>query len=85
MSWPTLHYCSAQTSPSIIRLKNEMRGVCTTCGREESSTQYSRGETRGKRQFGRPRRRQEDDITVYLQEVGYGENDWIYLIDSDRC
>jgi len=39
----------------------------------------------GKRQFGRPRRRQEDDITVYLQEVGYGENDWIYLIDSDRC
>jgi hypothetical protein len=30
-----------------------------------------------KRPLGRPRRRWEDNIKVYLQEVGYGGIDWI--------
>jgi len=33
----------------------------------------------GKRPFGRPRRRWEDDIKVGLQEVGCGGGDWIEL------
>jgi len=34
---------------------------------------------RGKRPFGRPRRRWEDNIKMYLQEVGCGGMDWIEL------
>jgi len=38
-----------------------------------------------KRPLGRPRRRWEDKITVYLQEVGCGGVDWIELAqDRDR-
>jgi hypothetical protein len=33
----------------------------------------------GKRQLGRPRRRWEDNIKMDLQEVGYGDIDWIEL------
>jgi len=33
----------------------------------------------GKRTFGRPRRRWEDNNKMDLQEVGYGVMDWIEL------
>jgi hypothetical protein len=33
----------------------------------------------GKRPLGRPRRRWEDNIKMYLQEVGCGGMDWIKL------
>ena len=43
------------------------------------------GKDEGKRAFGRPRRRLEDNIKVYLQEVGCGVMDWIELAhDWDR-
>jgi hypothetical protein len=32
------------------------------------------GKPEGKRPLGRPRRRREDNIKMYLQEVGYGLN-----------
>jgi hypothetical protein len=39
----------------------------------------------GKRPLGRPRRRWEDNVRVYLQEVGCGCEDWIGLAqDRDR-
>jgi hypothetical protein len=39
----------------------------------------------GKRPLGRPRHRWEDNIMMYLQEVGYGCMDWIELAqDTDR-
>ena len=39
----------------------------------------------GKRPLGRPRRRWEDNIKMYLQEVGCGVTDWIELAqDRDR-
>jgi hypothetical protein len=34
---------------------------------------------KGKRQFGIPRRRREDNIKMDLQEVGYEGMDWIEL------
>jgi len=37
------------------------------------------GKPEGKRPFGRPRRRWEDNIKVDLQEVGCGDMDWIKL------
>ena len=38
-----------------------------------------------KKPLGRPRRRWEDNIKMDLQELGYGELDWIELAqDRDR-
>jgi len=43
------------------------------------------GNSEGKRQLGRPKRRWEDNIKMDLQEVGYGCRDWIELAqDRDR-
>ena len=42
------------------------------------------GKPEGKRSLGRPRRRWEDNIKMYLQEVG-GGGDWMELAqDRDR-
>jgi hypothetical protein len=39
----------------------------------------------GKRTLGKPRRRWEDNIKMYLKEMGCGGMDWIELAqDSDR-
>jgi hypothetical protein len=39
----------------------------------------------GKRPLGRPRRRWEDNVKIYLQELGCGVMDWIELAqDKDR-
>jgi hypothetical protein len=37
------------------------------------------GKPEGKRPMGRPRRRWEDNIKTYLQEVGGGRGDWMEL------
>jgi len=43
------------------------------------------GKREGKRPLGRPRRRWEDNIKIELQEVGFGDKDWIDLAqDRDR-
>ena len=40
------------------------------------------GKPEGKRPFGRPRCRWEDNIKVDLQEVGCGGTDWIELAED---
>jgi len=53
----------------------EWRGVCRVLV----------GKPEEKRPLGRPRRRWEDNIKMYLQEVGCGDMDWIELAqDRDR-
>ena len=43
------------------------------------------GQPEGKRPLGRPRRRWEDNIKMYLQEVGGNCGDWMELAqDRDR-
>jgi ribosome biogenesis protein Nip4 len=43
------------------------------------------GKTEGKRPLRKPRRRWEDNIKMYLQEVGCGGMEWIDLVqDRDR-
>jgi hypothetical protein len=41
------------------------------------------GKPEGKSPLGRPRRRWEDNIKIYLQEGGCGVTDWVEL-DQDR-
>jgi hypothetical protein len=43
------------------------------------------GKLEGRRQFGRPSRRWEDNIKMGIREVGWGSMDWISLAqDSNR-
>jgi hypothetical protein len=43
------------------------------------------GKPEGKRPLERPRRNWENNVTVYLQEVGAGRGDWMELAqDRDR-
>jgi hypothetical protein len=43
------------------------------------------GKPEGRRPLGRPRHRWEDNIKMYLREVGWGGADWIDLAqDRDR-
>jgi hypothetical protein len=43
------------------------------------------GKPEGRRPLGRPRRRWEDNIKMYLREVGCGGADWVDLAqDRDR-
>jgi hypothetical protein len=43
------------------------------------------GKPEGRRPLGRPRHRWEDNILMYLWEIGFGDVDWIHLAqDGDR-
>jgi hypothetical protein len=43
------------------------------------------GRPDGRRPLGRPRHRWEDNIRMYLEEIGFGDVDWIHLVqDRDR-
>ena len=53
-------------------------------GEERSEHRVLVGKPEGKRTLGRPRRRWEDNIKMYLREVG-GGGDWMELAqDRDR-
>jgi hypothetical protein len=41
------------------------------------------GKVEGKRYLGRSKRRWEDDIKMYIREIGWGSLDWIDL-SQDR-
>jgi len=60
-----------------------MGGACSTYGGEKRCVYDFGGETLGKRQFGRPRRRWEDNIKTDPQEVAWTDMDCIYL-SQDR-
>jgi hypothetical protein len=43
------------------------------------------GRPEGRRPLGRPRRRWENNIKMYLREIGFGDVDWIHWAqDRDR-
>ena len=57
----------------------------TVGGGERRVQSFGAGKPEGKRPLGRPRRRWEDNIKMYLQEVGCGVMDWIELAqDRDK-
>jgi len=61
-----------------------MGGACRAYGKR-GVYRVLVGTPEGNRQLGRTRRRKEDTIKMYLQEVGCGCMDWIELAeDTDR-
>jgi hypothetical protein len=48
---------------------NEMGGACGTCGREDRYIQDLVGKPEEKRPLGKPRRRWEDNIKMYFEDV----------------
>ena len=60
-----------------------MGGACSAYGGEERCIQVLVGIAEGKRHLGRPRRRCEDNIKTYLQEVVCGDRDrWRALVNA---
>jgi len=77
------------SSPNIVRVikSRRMRGAghVARMGDRRNVYKVLVGKPEGKRPLGRPRRRQEDNIKMDLQEVGYGGVEWIRLAqDWDR-
>jgi hypothetical protein len=62
-----------------------MGGACSADGEERGLYRVLVGKLEGKRPLGRRRRRWEDNIRMYVQEVGCGGMDLIELAqDRDR-
>jgi hypothetical protein len=77
------------SSPNIVRVikSRRMRWAehVALMGEKKGVYRVLVGKPEGKRSFGRPWCKWEDDITIDLQEVGSGGMDWIELAqDRDR-
>ena len=63
-----------------------MGGVCGAYGGGRGVHRVLVGNPEGKRPLGSPRRRWDDNIKMYVQEVGGNRGDWMELAqDRDRC
>jgi len=76
-------------SPNTVRVIKSKRmrwaGHVARMGERRGVCRVLVGKHEGKRPFGRPRHRWEDNINTDLQEVGCGGMDWIELDqDGDR-
>ena len=68
-----------------LHFLNELGEACGTYGGRERCAQGFGGKPEGKRPFGRPRLRWEDNIKMDLREVGRDCGDWMELAqDRDR-
>jgi hypothetical protein len=71
------------SSPNIIRvIKSRIlrwAGQVARMGEERGAYRILVGRPEGRRPFGRPRHRWEDNIKMDLQEVGWVGRDWIEL------
>jgi hypothetical protein len=71
------------TSLNIVRVIKSTRmrwsGHIARMGDRKGVHRVSVGKPEGKRPFGRPRRKMEDNNKMDLQEVGCGGTDWIEL------
>jgi len=75
--------------PNIVRVVKSRRmrwaGYVERMGKDRGVHRVLVGKPEGKRPFGRPRRRWQDNIKMDLQDVGGGRVDWMELAqDRDR-
>jgi hypothetical protein len=90
--WRKLHneeLYGLYNSPSIVRVIKARRmrweGHVVRMGEVRSAYNILAGRPEGRRPLGRPRLRWEDNITMDLREIGFGDVDWIHLAqDRDR-
>jgi hypothetical protein len=77
--WRKLH----NSSPSIIRINKQRRmrgaGHVARMGEKRNAYRLLVGNPEGKRPLGRPRRRWVDNTRMDLEEVGWGDVDWVGL------
>jgi hypothetical protein len=59
-----------------------MGRACSTYGEEEKCMQGLIGKPKGRRPLERTKRRREDNIKIYIREVGCGGKDWINLAQN---
>ena len=59
-----------------------MGWACSVNEEEEKRTQGFGGETRGETPLGRPSRRWEDNIKMYLQEMEYGGMEYVEVVQD---
>jgi hypothetical protein len=65
--------------------EDEIGGACSTNGEKKNTYRLLVGQPEGRRPLGRPRRRWLVNIRMDLVEVGWGDVDWIGLVqDRDR-
>jgi hypothetical protein len=61
---------------------NEVGRLCARVGEERKVYKVLVGKPEGKTPLGRPRRRWEDGIRMYLKEIGWGYVDWIQVVQE---
>ena len=59
-----------------------MGWACSAYGERRGVYRILVGKREGKRKFGRPMPRWEDNIKMNLQEVGCGDEDWVDLAEE---
>jgi hypothetical protein len=59
-----------------------MGRACSTNGEKRNAYRILVGKPEGKRPLGRHRRRWEDNIRMDLREIGWGDMDWIGLVQD---
>jgi hypothetical protein len=78
--WPFSVVCGKSKQPVLITKyysgnqieKNEVGGHVARMGKKRGTYRILVGRPEGRRSLGRPMRRWEDNIKMYLQEVGCG-------------
>jgi hypothetical protein len=63
----------------VVKSRMRWAGHVARMGEERGVHRVLGGKPEGKRPLGRPRRRWEDNIKMYVQEVGGGFGDWMEL------
>jgi hypothetical protein len=71
------------SSPSIVRVIKARRmrwaGHVARMGEVRGAYNILVGRPEGRRPLERPRHRWEDNIKMYLRDIGFGDVDWIHL------